>query len=360
MAIEDEIREIEEELKKTSYNKATQHHIGKLKAKIAKLREDIIKRASKKSHHGGYSVKKTGDATVVLVGAPSVGKSTLLNKLTNATSEVAAYDFTTLDVIPGVMDIYGAKIQLVDVPGLIEGAASGKGRGREVISVVRSADMIVLLTTVFEVERVKAIEEELYNAGVRLNLKPPEVKIVKQDRGGIRISKTPNVRLDDSLIKTVLGEYKIHNADIIIREDLGIDRLIDAILTNRIYVPSLRIINKIDLIDSRELEQFKALPNSVLISAETGKGLEELRHKIFESLGFIRIYMKPPGKRADLEKPLIIKSGATVADVTDKIHREFRRNFRYARVWGNSAKHEGQRIGPTHRLVDEDILMIVS
>ena len=360
MVIEDEIRAIEEEIKKTPYNKATQHHIGKLKAKLAKLRDEAIKRASKKSHHGGYSVKKTGDATVVLVGPPSVGKSTLLNKFTNATSEVAAYDFTTLDVIPGAMEIQGAKIQLIDVPGLIEGASIGKGRGKEVISVVRTADMILLLTTVFEVERLELIEHELYNAGIRLNLDPPDVRIIKKDRGGIRINRTPIVQFDETLIKTVLSEYKIHNADIIIREDLTIDRLIDAILANRLYIPSLRIINKIDLVDRREIEQLRTIPNAVLISAETGEGLEELKKRIFRGLGFIHIYMKPPGKKADMEHPLIIKSGATVADVADKIHRDLKRSFKYAQVWGRSAKHEGQRIGLTHTLVDGDILRIVS
>lgn len=360
MAIEDEIREIEEEIKKTPYNKATQHHIGKLKAKLSRLRDEAVKRASKKSHHGGYSVKKTGDATVVLVGPPSVGKSTLLNQFTNAVSEVAPYDFTTLDVIPGAMEIYGAKIQLLDVPGLIEGASMGKGRGKEVISVVRSADMILLLTTVFEVERLYAIEEELYNAGIRLNLQPPDVRIVKRDRGGIRINRTPNVTLDDDVIKAVLEEYKIHNADIILREDVTIDRLIDAILSNRRYIPSLRIINKMDLISSDELLKLKKIPNSVLISAKTGAGLKELEERIFTGLGFMRIYMKPPGKKADMQNPLIVKAGATVADVAEKIHRDFKKNFRYAQVWGRSAKHEGQRIGLSHRLSDEDILRIVS
>ncbi len=360
MGVEDKIREIEEELRKTPYNKATQYHIGRLKARLSRLRDEAVKRSSKKSQHNGYSVKKTGDATVVLVGPPSVGKSTILNRLTNATSEVASYDFTTLNVIPGVTEIHGAKIQLLDVPGLIEGAALGKGRGREVISVVRSADLILLVTTVFEIEQLDTLEKELYDAGIRLNIQPPDVRIIKRDRGGIRINKTPNVRMDDTLIKGVLGEYKIHNADIIIREDLTIDRLIDAILANRIYLPSIRVINKIDLIGRDELEPLRGMPDTVLISAATGEGLNDLKEMIFRGLGFIRIYMKPPGRKADLEHPLIVKTGATVADVAERIHRDLKRNFRYAQVWGSSAKHDGQRVGLTHRLADGDILRIVS
>ena len=98
------IQELEEELSKTKYNKKTQHHIGLIKAKIAELRE---KEASKKKSGGtGYTIKKSGHATVALLGFPSVGKSTLLNALTKADSKVGSYDFTTLDLIPGLKGIF--------------------------------------------------------------------------------------------------------------------------------------------------------------------------------------------------------------------------------------------------------------
>ena len=93
------IKELEEELSKTKYNKATQHHIGLVKAKIARLKEQDIARQGTGKGGGtetGYTVKKSGDASVVLLGFPSVGKSTLLNKLTNANSEVGDYAFTTM------------------------------------------------------------------------------------------------------------------------------------------------------------------------------------------------------------------------------------------------------------------------
>ena len=109
-----------------------------MKAKLAKLKAEVL--LGDKSSGGGagvpgFDVTKSGDTRVGLVGFPSVGKSTLLTVLTGTFSEVAAYEFTTLTAIPGVIHYRGAKIQLVDLPGLIEGAKDGKGRGRQIIGV---------------------------------------------------------------------------------------------------------------------------------------------------------------------------------------------------------------------------------
>src|SRR6056297_4235837 len=133
MGLEEEIESIREEIAETPYNKSTEAHIGRLKAKLAEKKEELEKKQQQGSGGGGgYAVQKTGDATVALVGFPSVGKSTLLNALTNADSEVGSYEFTTLTVNPGMLKYNGADIQLLDVPGLVEGAAGGVGGGKEV------------------------------------------------------------------------------------------------------------------------------------------------------------------------------------------------------------------------------------
>ena len=155
MGFDEEIRAIEDEIRNTKYNKATSQHIGRLKAKLAKMKDEAVMRAMKSAGGGeGYTVKKSGDGTIVLVGFPSVGKSTLLNRLTGAESQTGAYAFTTLTVVPGLMEYKGAKIQILDIPGLIAGAAMGKGRGKEVIAVVRTADLIVILGDVFNAVHV--------------------------------------------------------------------------------------------------------------------------------------------------------------------------------------------------------------
>lgn len=349
-SVEEQINNIVKEIRETPYNKATQLHIGRLKAKLAKLREEAVKSSAKRGV--GYSPKKAGDATCVLVGFPSVGKSTLLNVLTDAKSRVGAYDFTTLNVIPGSMVYKGAHIQIFDVPGLVSGAAAGKGKGEEVISVVRSADLILLVVDVFSEYQIQVLKKELYNAGIRLNERPPAATIIKRARGGIAINKSLNSEIDDSTIKAILSEYKIHNADIILREDMSIDRFIDAIVANRRYVPSITVVNKIDQFDN------DVHFGDISISAREIINIDKLKDLIFEKLAFMRIYMKPPGGIPDLINPLILRHNANVGDACTILHKDFCNKFRYAQIWGKSVKFPGQRVGSDHVLSDEDIVTI--
>ncbi len=358
MGIEDKIKDIADEIQSTPYNKASQHHIGKLKAKLAHLRMQMEagKGGKKGAASIGYSIKKSGDATVVLAGFPSVGKSTLLNALSGEElSKVAAYEFTTLTVIPAMLIYKGARIQLLDVPGLITGASRGKGRGKEVLGVLRNADMLIILAEAEKQWQFDSIKEELYNAGIRLNQNPPRVEIEKKIKGGINISKAINCQLTDNEIIAVLNEFGYNSADITIKENISVEQLIDVVASNRKYAKALFVLNKIDSVEKEKL------PNSrdiVQISAEDKVGIEELKDAIYKKLGFSRVYLKPPGKEPDFVNPLILPEGATIKDVCDKLHREFRRKFKYAQVTGKSAKFKEQRVGLEHKIADEDIVTV--
>ena len=100
-------------------------------------------------------------------------------------------------------------------------------------------------------------------------------------------------------------------------------------------------------------------PDALLISADKKVHIEELKERLYETLGFIRIFMKPQGKPADMNEPLIVRQGSSVADICDKLHRDFKKRFRYAQIWGSSAKHEGQRAGLDHMMYDNDVLTLV-
>ena len=364
LSIEEQIKAIEDEIFKTQKNKATEHHIGKLKAKIARLREEADRRKSAGKKGKGFSIKKSGDATVGIVGFPSVGKSTLLNQLTAADSKVGEYDFTTLETIPGMLKYKGAEIQLLDLPGLIVGASRGKGRGREVISAVRNVDLLLLMVDAISVFQVDLIAQELHMAGLRLNQKKPDVVVSKKGHGGITVNTTiPLTHLTKSLVKSIASEFVI-NADVTLREDITEDQLIDSFSQNRVYIPALVVINKMDLVGIEALnDTVKRLRlkkwNVVAISAQDNANLDALREQIFLHLQLIRIYLKPVGKKPDFRQPMILREGQTVADACRQIHREMQRNFRYATVWGPSAKHAGQKVGLDHVLRDQDVLTIV-
>ncbi|MEK6950341.1 MAG: GTP-binding protein [Nanoarchaeota archaeon] len=353
------IEDLEKELRTTKYNKATQGHIGLVKAKLALLKEKQAGRVQQKtgkSEHG-YSVRKSGDATVLLLGFPSTGKSTLLNKLTDAQSEVAAYAFTTLTVIPGMMEYKQAKIQILDVPGIVSGAASGRGRGREVLAVIRNADLVLIIVDVTQPEQYHAILREVWESGIRINKTKSEVYIKKTARGGIQIGKTVPLDVEEATLARILQEFKINNAEVLIRSVVDVDDFIDAIEGNKKYLPAIICVNKVDLVSVGAAEKVrKELNADILISAEQNINVGSLKELIYDKLNFIRIYMKEPKKEADKNVPLIMTKGVTIQDVCTKLHKDFVSRFKFARVWGNSAKFPGQRLMLNHRLQDQDVL----
>jgi small GTP-binding protein len=374
MGIPEKIREIQDQIHRTQINKATEFHIGLLKAKMARLKREMQENVHGKTMHSGgenlgFDVRKAGDATVVLIGFPSVGKSTLLNSLTNAKSRVASYQFTTLTAVPGMLHYRGARIQLLDLPGIIEGASGGKGFGKRVLSVARGADLVLIVLDVFQAHHLAVLKKELAEAGIRLDEQPPNILIEKTSTGGISVNAQVPIKTSERLIKEIMRLYGLHNGRLIIREpNLTDDQLIDALNGNRIYVPSIAVLNKIDLVNASFVQEIKSkiIGNNnnnknyfIAVSADTGINIDVLKEAIYQRLGFIRVYMRPKGGETDFREPLIIKKGATVQDVCNKIHRNMAKNFRYGLVWGKSAKFAGQKVGLEHNLVDEDILTIV-
>ena len=332
MGIPEKIKKIEDEISRTQVNKATERHLGVLKARRARLQDELEAKSLRKSggSREGYTVRKDGDATIVLLGLPSVGKSTLLNHLTNSNSKVGAYDFT-----------------------------KGWGRGKRILSTTRNADLLLLITDVFNPNIRDVLLDEIRAIGVRPDEKVPNIRIRKRGSGGVIITDLVGMtRMDVDGIKEILREYRYHNARVVVREDASYDQLIDVLLRNRTYVPTLTVLNKVDMVEDAEVSKireecdFDFLP----ISADNDYNLELLKDWIFEKLDLIKLYMKPRGEAPDFEEPLIIRKGSTISDVTDKIHRGLKDELRYTRIWGRSVKHGGQKVRLSHRPMDEDII----
>lgn len=358
------IAEIEAEMARTQKNKATSHHLGTLKAKLAKLRRDLIepKGGGGAKPGEGFDVAKTGDSRIGFVGFPSVGKSTLLSNLAGVYSEVAAYEFTTLTTVPGVIRYKGAKIQLLDLPGIIEGAKDGKGRGKQVIAVARTCNLILIVLDVLKpLHHKKILEKELEGFGIRLNKKPPNISLKRKEKGGINLTVTCNQSiLDSDLVKTILSEYRISNADVTLREDATEDDLIDVIEGNRVYVPCIYVLNKIDQISIQELDIIYKIPHCVPISAHHKWNFDDLLEKIWSYLALVRIYTKPKGQLPDYSAPVVLQQGkTTVEHFCDNIHKSILRQLKYALVWGASVKHQPQKVGKEHELIDEDVVQLV-
>lgn len=363
------IKEIQEEMSRTQKNKATEYHLGLLKGKLAKWRRMLLEPepgAGGSSGGKGFEVQKTGDARVCLIGYPSVGKSSFLSKVTKTKSEAAAYEFTTLTSVPGVLEYEGAEIQIVDLPGIIKGAAEGRGRGRQVVATAKTADLVLMVLDATKSNQQRQhLEKELEAIGIRLNKQKPNMSIKMKGTGGIKINSiSPPKYLDDRMINNILKDYKILNADVMIRDaNVTVDDLIDTINEKHIvYTPCLYVYNKIDAVSLEEVDRIAREPNTIVMSCEIDLGLTDVVEEIWYRLNLLRLYTKRRGNLPDFTGPMVVRHDSSIEDVCNSIHRDFKDQFKYALVWGSSSKfgNAPQKCGLNHKVHDQDVVTIVT
>ncbi|KAG5860554.1 developmentally regulated GTP-binding protein [Encephalitozoon hellem] len=359
MGIQDKINEIEAEMARTQKNKKTEHHLGVLKAKLARYRHELDAPKAKTSRGEGFEVSKSGDARVVLIGFPSVGKSTLLSKITNTHSKAAEHEFTTLECISGKMCLNGTWIQVLDLPGIVSGASQNRGRGRQVISIARTADLILMVLDPRRHEDKKILENELHEMGIRLNKKKPDISLTYTTSGGINIGVLCQLtRTTEETIRAILREYKINNCQMFVREDVCDDDIIDVVSGTCVYVDCLYVYNKIDELSLEDFNKVAEYPNSTPISCQKGWNVDMLLEDVWAKLRLTRVYTKKKGMFPALDDPVVIREGGTVRDLCAHIHKDFLLSFKHALVWGTSAKHSPQKVGLGHALEDEDVVQI--
>ncbi|RLF87813.1 GTP-binding protein, partial [Thermococci archaeon] len=346
--IPEKIRALEKMYATVPKHKGTEKLRLQIKRKLAELRKELEKQQSQRKGGGySFSVKKEGAAQIVLAGLPNVGKSSLLNVLADIDVDVADYPFTTVEPIPGMMKHKDVQIQLVEVPGLIEGAALGKGMGTQLLSVIRNADAIAIVVDLSQdpVKQMEIILKEFERAGIKINKRKPKVEIKRMPMGGIVINGAHLIQGDTSEVMKMLREEGIHSAEITVKEPVTLEDFSDALDESLVWRKAIIIANKGDAPGSKENyerlvkgygDRFKIVP----VSAKKRANIEALKEELYDLAGIIRVFTKSPGEEPAYP-PIALKKGSTVLDVAERIHKDFAKNFKYARVWGKSAKFPG-------------------
>ncbi len=363
---EEKIAALEEFLKSVPKHKGTENLRLWASRRLAELREEVEERRRKKSGRGiSFFVEKEGAAQIVLIGLPNTGKSSIVKLLTGAKTRIGEYPMTTTKPIPGMMEYEDIYFQLVDTPPIIPGGGPWNNR---VIGLARNSDalLIVLSSEKDPYTEFRIIKKMLEEAGILLYKPRGRVVIEKLRMGktGIRITlmgRLIDATVDD--VRRLLESYRIYNAHVKIYGEVSLDDVEQAIFENKLYKPAIVVINKAELNINKAKEAALRIHREnphlpvIIASAKLGKGFDKLGEILFNHLEIIRVYTKQPnGPVAD--KPLILRRGATVLDVAKSIHKDFVKKFKYAKIWGPSAKYPGERTGLEHVVMDGDIVEI--
>lgn len=303
--VQEQIALLEELISVVPKHKGTDHLRADLRRNLSKLKERAQTRKDTGRRQSVFRIEKEGVAQVAVVGAPNVGKSALVAALTNATPEVSEAPYTTWEPTPGMMVIDDVQVQLIDTPPLYPEYVES-----QLTDLLRRVDMVLLV---------------------------------------VDLETHPLEQLEQTL--ALLKEHRIW-------PDRHRERYDGA--RQAAFKPFLILANKADDDAAEELFQvFRELLDEdwpcIAVSARTGRNLEALRRAVFDRLGVMRIYTKPPGRPPDLSAPFVVRTGSTVEEFAARVHKDFVTSLTSARVWG-SAEFDGQSVGRDYVLQDGDIV----
>lgn len=287
-------------------HKGTDHLRADLRARMSRHLEELEK--PKMTSGGGpqpFSIRKEGAGQVLIIGLSTSGKSELLNALTGAPAKVGDYAFTTQIPMVGMLPFENILIQLIDTPAL----------------------------------NYKDIQSRLFGL-----LRNADVLLVVLDLSG-------NPVRDMRKIVAILNlwGYSLLKAG----QDMDLEAA-------RIQKSPILVANKLDMEGARDTiiqihDGYSKLFPIIEISCLDGTGLETLRNQIFKGLRKIRVYTKSPNGEADLNSPIVMPRGSTLADAAERLHKEWRDKLKYALLWGSS-KFDAQRVGRDYALADGDVI----
>ncbi|MBS3117698.1 50S ribosome-binding GTPase [Candidatus Woesearchaeota archaeon] len=324
-SIREKIKALEEMLRTAPSHKGAENLRANIKSRLAKYK--ALSEKEKKGGRQPVSIRKEGAAQIVLCGFPNCGKSFLLSKITNATPIVAPYPFSTIKPEVGVLEYEGVKIQVVEIPSFIKDFVF-KVQGRLYFSIIRNADLVVLV--VKNQKELSLLRREFEIANVHLDQKRPDVKVTKTSGGGLQFfGPIPG---EAAAVRKIFLEHNIYNATVEFSHSLSLAEVSDALDESAAFLPSLVIKNNLKPFD-----------------------VGDIKHSIWDKLGLIRVFTKSPRKEKDYP-PVALHSHSCVQDLAEFVHKDFLKKFRFARVWGKSAKFDGVKVSLEHELSDGDVV----
>jgi len=366
--IPEKIRLMREFLALCPKHKGTSKLIMNVRRKIAALEEELERSRTRRKSSGRhlFSVPKEGAGQIVILGLTNVGRSSLLAALTNAKPEINPVPYTTRKPALGMLQYRDIQFQLVEAPALVEGSSEGRMDGPQILGLARNADGLLLVVDLSAepVEQLRTLISELEAAGIRIERPEGEVKIVRQPGVGVKV--VGSGRLVDCTVEDVrrlLMEYKVASALVKIRGKVTLEMIEDELFSSSVYKPSVILANKADVDGSDQkvkalIEEVGGTIPVIPVSCVDGRGLEKVGETVFRMLGIIRVYSKEPSSKEPSEKPIVLEKDSKAIDVARKLHSKLYKKFRYARIWGPSAKYPGEKVGPEHTMMDGDVIEI--
>ena len=300
---DEKILALEQMLRVIPKHKGTDHMRADLRRKLSKLKEVDTKKVGGK-HLDIFHIPKSGAGQIALLGTPNSGKSSIVAALTNAKVNVADFPFATGAPVPGMIQFEDIQIELIDMPPI---TADYSAPGQ--IGTYRHCDLIAVV---------------------------------------IDLSTNFAEQVD------ICMDY-LESKNLLIDDQTGASDERGKVLGTKVFC----ICTKFDIAETNALQNLKQLCKKPFefaeISAKTGTGLDKLSRMLFNLLGIIRIYTKPPGKKPDLGEPFTLPAGSTVMDLAVAIHRELAEKLKFARIWGTGV-YDGQNTQRNHVLNDKDII----
>jgi len=286
-------------------HKGTEKLQAEIKRKIAQLKDDLESGKNKGARRLSYRVDREGAGQVAVAGTPNVGKTYLVNSLTNTAFDSADYPYTTRLYQPAMMPYEDIQIQLVDLPPI-----SHEHMENWVPTIIKNSDAILII--------VDLSSDDL---------------------------------LDE--MDTIISIFDHHKMYLFTSDEDNYD-------PRWTLKKSLFVGTKYDLPRAEDnlkilTEFFSKKINLLPIRKDDMHTYDKIKIKLFELLNIVRIYSKRPGEPADYSNPFSLPAGSDLIDFANTVHHDFANNLKFARVW-SPGKYDGQRINHHYVLQDKDVI----